>query len=273
MKYVYSPSNSVEAHMIVHLLAQSDIQAFIHGEALSGATGDLPLHDLIKIGVVDEDYDRAREIILEWEKQNPSESISAGERNASASMVLLAAVLGIILGALVSVQWTDIEEKFRDNEVEADTNNDGKTDIIYYYKSSKSSYAEYIRTDTNFDGKFDEITYFDEHGAITSNKQDIDYNGTLETMSRYEKGILVSSETDSDGDGKADIFWDVRLKQQKILDLKTGEAARIWYMNDFWVEAADFDADSDGFLETHETYDRLGRITKTIKSNPPADKR
>ena len=47
MTIVYAATNAVEAHMIVHLLQQSEIEAHIDGEHLQGAVGELPAATLL----------------------------------------------------------------------------------------------------------------------------------------------------------------------------------------------------------------------------------
>ena len=67
MTSVYEASHSVEAHMIKHLLEQGGLKAFVQGEYLQGAMGELPVTGLVRVMVNDEDYQEAREIIELWE--------------------------------------------------------------------------------------------------------------------------------------------------------------------------------------------------------------
>jgi hypothetical protein len=67
MTSVYEASLSVEAHMIKHLLEQGGLKAFVQGEYLQGAMGELPVTGLVRVMVNDEDYQEAREIIELWE--------------------------------------------------------------------------------------------------------------------------------------------------------------------------------------------------------------
>ena len=69
MKRVYQAANSVEAHMIVHLLEQAGVEAHVQGEHLQSGAGELPL-GLVAVAVPDEDADKARAIINEWEARS-----------------------------------------------------------------------------------------------------------------------------------------------------------------------------------------------------------
>src|SRR5690606_26182558 len=69
MKRIYEASHSVEAHMIVHLLEQEGVRAYVQGEHLQSGAGELPLGNLVAVAVEDEDESRARAVIREWERQ------------------------------------------------------------------------------------------------------------------------------------------------------------------------------------------------------------
>jgi hypothetical protein len=68
---VYECSLAVEAHMICDLLARAGISARVDGEFLAGAGGDLPLGSTIKVRVDPARAAEAREVIDEWEREQP----------------------------------------------------------------------------------------------------------------------------------------------------------------------------------------------------------
>jgi hypothetical protein len=263
MKHVYSPSGSAEAHMLAHMLEQAGIKTDIHGEALLGAVGELPTSGLVKLAVADEDYDKARKLILEWEKKNPPEPPSKGAPKTSKSVLVIVLLVGAALG------WLANEQGLVVNPSEAiDQNKDGKPDLIWHYKNKNASTPESSENDTNFDGKFDVITQFDSQGMAVSDRADNDFNGTFETTTTYKNGAPAKSEVDTDGDGKADIvnlFEHGVLTQTKIMNPKTGKVVRINYYGNSMLQSADFDSDGDGILETHYTYDRYEQIVSTEK--------
>jgi len=68
MKQVYLAENPIEAHMVVDLLQAQEIQAVVQGEHLFAIRGAVPI-SYPTVWVVDEDdYDRARELALEFDR-------------------------------------------------------------------------------------------------------------------------------------------------------------------------------------------------------------
>lgn len=67
MKLVFDPRNSVEAHVVSHLLEQAGIPTSISGDYLSGARGEMLAEDQTRVWVIhDEDEQQARALIAEW---------------------------------------------------------------------------------------------------------------------------------------------------------------------------------------------------------------
>lgn len=68
MKQVYLAEDPVEAHIVVELLKAEGIAATVQGEHLFAIRGVVPL-DYPTVWVVDEDdYERARELALEYDR-------------------------------------------------------------------------------------------------------------------------------------------------------------------------------------------------------------
>ncbi|MDR2013306.1 MAG: DUF2007 domain-containing protein [Rhodanobacter sp.] len=59
MKIVYRAENIIDAHLVRNALAQEGIVAFVSGEYLTGALGELPALDLVAIMVAEHDVERA----------------------------------------------------------------------------------------------------------------------------------------------------------------------------------------------------------------------
>ena len=142
MQYVYSASGSAEAHMLVALLEQVGIKAFIHGDQLQGGIGELPTMDLVKIAVSDENYEQARDYILEWERGNPvqQESLQVTEQNnegvcsgrRSMTVILVFLTIGTVLGWIANNYYHDaglLGDSVSQSEY--DINKDGKIDLKY----------------------------------------------------------------------------------------------------------------------------------------------
>ena len=65
---VYEASSGLEAHMVANLLEQAGIVVHIDGEYLQGGMGILPAMDMVRVLVNEEDMDRARKVIDDWDK-------------------------------------------------------------------------------------------------------------------------------------------------------------------------------------------------------------
>jgi predicted metal-dependent HD superfamily phosphohydrolase len=71
MKQAYHAANPVDAQLVVDLLASEGIAAFTQGQYLSGAVGELPAGELLRVWVGDEDVVRAKAVIAGRESQEP----------------------------------------------------------------------------------------------------------------------------------------------------------------------------------------------------------
>lgn len=266
IKYVYTPSGSPEAHLIVHALKEESIEARIHGEALTGAIGELPAESPIKIAVADEDYERARELVLEWEKRNHAHTPQHTLEKSN-----YAFWYGLAIGAVCSaIACFVILAKPLGNKsaylTEFDYNNDGKIDFVYHYDNIGGVYANKTEWDRNFDGKFDVITTYDDEGNIISDVSDEDFNGIYDTKGTYKYNMRDIFEQDINEDGKADQISTYDAQQLQTItyyELTTHKPVKIEYFNHERLVSADYDSDRDGFMETRYTYDDYAEIRKT----------
>lgn len=67
MVNVYSASNSIEANIVKGMLEANGIQTFIAGEFLQGGIGELAALDYIQVSVNNEDVEKAKKIIHNYE--------------------------------------------------------------------------------------------------------------------------------------------------------------------------------------------------------------
>jgi Putative prokaryotic signal transducing protein len=51
MRALYDAENVVDAHLVKHALEAAGISAFIRGEYLTGALGELPMHGVVQVCV------------------------------------------------------------------------------------------------------------------------------------------------------------------------------------------------------------------------------
>jgi hypothetical protein len=62
VKIVYRAENIIDANLVKAALADAGIDAFVSGEYLTGAIGQLPAWDLVTVMVADSDVERAAPI-------------------------------------------------------------------------------------------------------------------------------------------------------------------------------------------------------------------
>jgi hypothetical protein len=62
MRIVYRAENIIDANLVKNALALEGIDAFVSGEYLTGAIGELPAWNLVAVMVADSDVERATPI-------------------------------------------------------------------------------------------------------------------------------------------------------------------------------------------------------------------
>jgi hypothetical protein len=104
MKCLYEAADMLEAHVVKGLLQQSRISAFIEGEHLHGAVGELPASRLVRILVNDDDLSAGQEVIAGYEADNYPLSESAGGQGGGlpkrADWLLWAALAMVLIEAV-----------------------------------------------------------------------------------------------------------------------------------------------------------------------------
>lgn len=71
MQIVYRAANLADAHLLRQLMEAEGIPAFVQGEYLQGAVGELPANTEVLVRVPDEHVDAAREVVDDWENSEP----------------------------------------------------------------------------------------------------------------------------------------------------------------------------------------------------------
>ena len=74
METVFEATLAIHAHLVQHLLQGAGIPSYIEGEYLQGAAGELPLGNLVRVRVAAVHAAEAREVIADWENQQPEET-------------------------------------------------------------------------------------------------------------------------------------------------------------------------------------------------------
>lgn len=63
MQLIYQTNNLFDAHLVKHALEDAGIPAFVFGESLLGAGGELPLFGLLRVCVPDAAQPQAEDIV------------------------------------------------------------------------------------------------------------------------------------------------------------------------------------------------------------------
>jgi hypothetical protein len=197
VKAVYDAANALEAHMVAGMLEQVGIAAHVAGEHLQGGAGELPAAGLVRILVADEDHERAREVIVEWERAQPAPGAPAAAPSSAARRrpwtFLLA---GLVAGGLLA--WIVLSKP---EPAEIDFNGDGISDVIDVYRQGVIERSD---VDRNSDGRPDEVLDFDSRGFVRERRADDDFNGVFESRTEFELGQPVAWTLDYDQDGVVD---------------------------------------------------------------------
>ena len=116
MKQAYQAANPVDAQLVVDLLASEGIAAFIQGQYLSGAVGELPAGELLRVWVADGNLTRARAVIASREAQPPllddaiDPALARSWTRAWAG--LRASDDGILLRDALLAAWTEPQRRY-----------------------------------------------------------------------------------------------------------------------------------------------------------------
>lgn len=120
MKAIFHSHSSLEASMIVDLLAQRGVHGHVFGEALQGGMGELPAVGLVRVMVNNDEAESAKNVIQQWEQQQPagySDHNAApnhshqehhnshypfNNSNRQRSHVIGAFIIGVLVGALIT---------------------------------------------------------------------------------------------------------------------------------------------------------------------------
>ena len=110
MKIVYRAGDITEAEIIKGMLLSNDIEAHVSGYYLQGGIGEVSPLDLAKVHVADEDYESAREILREYEGNQPAQTetgSSAATRESTSRQNLLITIVVVIAVTILSF-WIGI---------------------------------------------------------------------------------------------------------------------------------------------------------------------
>jgi len=217
---VYECTLAVEAHMVCDLLAGAGISARVEGEFLQTGAGELPVGNLVKVRVEPARAAEAREVIAEWEKQQPPpEPGAVVASKTSRAKSFLWFLSGLMAGTVLA--FIALESRYSSTTA-YDRNHDGRVDSRWYL--AWDGHAVRYEEDNDFDGQFEwKIDIEDEqfrravldadddgrpervsqfrNGVIRSQDFHFASVGRIVKRETYEAGLLASAQFDDDGDG------------------------------------------------------------------------
>ena len=286
MLIIYRAANIADAYLIRQLLEAEGVPAFIQGEYLQGAVGELPANSEILVRVADENAEAARMIVDEWESAEPVEfdadgsevggpgsddpqpdgpgslntettSVSSSPARRSVSMlwVIGALFFGGAFGAAAT--WIVLHAPQPPSEIDLD--GDGRPDEFVYYFGQR---LERIEIDRNRDGEIDQTQYYDAGASTSRSESDDDFDGRMDGRARYSGGQVIDNEIDIDGDGRAEYRAEYRfglMLREEFMGTDGLLFKRVEYKNG-WPQTAQVDSDGDGRLDTARRYDRNDEI-------------
>jgi hypothetical protein len=252
MIVIYEAANGVEAHMILHLLQQSEIKGQIDGEYLQGAMGELPVTGNIRVSVMPQDADEASKIIAEWE------SIQSAEVPKKRSETSSQKASYFVAGAVIATATMFLLFRFPGTSEGIDYNGDGKLEETYYWQGD---FISKIESDRNRDGNIDLRSLYGLDGTIEKVEVDNDFNGTFEQSTSYIEGNPVVGRIDSSGDGTRDIrnnYQNGVLIEIELFDPFTNRRKKKSRYNAFGkLVESEFDSDGNGSFDLKIIYNEF----------------
>ena len=103
MKIVYRAGDITEAEIVKGMLLSNNIEAHVSGFYLQGGIGETAPLDLAKVHVPDEDYEKARELVREYEGTEISQTGRSGKTGSIESSLLKKIVISILIVVAVSI--------------------------------------------------------------------------------------------------------------------------------------------------------------------------
>ena len=250
---VYECTLAVEAHMICDLLSQAGISARIEGEFLQSGGGELPLGNLVKVRVDPARAAEAREVIADWEKQQPVEPAAVPVTRTSRFKSPLWFFLGLLVGGTLAFVMVNMHKRFDFSGVDYD--GDGRNEIEYFFDGGLPSKTT---LDRNGDERVDGRWIFDSQGYEVRFEADDNFDGRFEWQADIENGEITRNVLDADGDGRPEQVWHAVNGVLTGIDYHFASGGRIVKREIFQaglLSSAEYDDDGDGVFERRVQFD------------------
>lgn len=260
MRAVFEPSNALEGHMLHALLEQRGISSRVEGAQLQGGVGELPVSGFVRLIVEDDDYERARAVITEWESTAVPDPIPVPPHRPARG--IRGALIGLALG--IAGSYAFFRAPLPGDGI--DHNDDGKLDERWF--DSVSGTTVKVEFDRNFDGDVDSIYHYDRRGRALLAESDDDFDGIFETQLKIHRGSIEVMAADTNGDSHVDLRSNLKhgvLVSKELLVPGIDQPIRVEHFRLGRVIAAEVDTDRDGHLDSRYKYSDTGELTGTEK--------
>ncbi len=271
MIIIYRAANIADAHLIRQMLEAEGIHAFIQGEYLQGAVGELPANTEIMVQVGNDDYAAARAVVERWESadvepiEDDAEDIAQHaassppvRRGVSVFTVIGCLLFGALTGA--AMVWTIYNRPSDGGSIDYD--GDGRADERAFFVGER---MERVESDRNRDGKADQMFHYGLDGDLDTIESDDDFDGGYETVTRFHHNQPQRWVVDDGLDRKIDYRGEYLMGvvfREEWLDPEGNVVKSILYDNGLPV-SGEFDSNGDGRLDTARRYDRRGEIVRS----------
>jgi hypothetical protein len=153
------------------------------------------------------------------------------------------------------------QEGASENQRTADLDNDGRPEVIKYYKMGADPAKPgeqkplLVRQDIDltWDGRIDIWRYFSDKGLVEKEEWDTDYDGKVDEIRYFEDGTIVRSERDRNNDGRFDIvrhYKNGKLERKESDTNDDGRVDRWEYYTGNVLDRVGVDKDRDGSVDT-----------------------
>ncbi len=264
MRTVFEPSNALEGHMLHALLEQRGISSRVDGAQLQGGVGELPVSGFVRLMVEDDDYERARAVIAEWESTAVPDPIPVPPDRPARG--LRGALIGLALG--IAGSYAFYRAPLPSDGI--DHNDDGKLDERWF--NSVSGTTVKVEVDRNFDGDVDYIYRYDRRGRAVLAESDDNFDGIFETQLQIDRGSIEIMEADTNGDSYRDLRSNLKhgvLVSEEHFVPGSDQPVRVEHFRLGRLIAADIDTDRDGRLDSRYKYSDTGEVIGTEKIEMP----
>lgn len=273
MRLIYQAQNSVEAHLLLNLFKQAGLKGRIDGEYLQGGIGELQVSGIVRVMIVQEDYQQAKEIVKQWETHDLSEQSDSDEAsneslnsqepitsgNESIKELtnhmlnyLVVGLIGMFIG--IALSYFYFQSPITENGIDYD--GDGIPDEWWIYKNGL--FAE-GRIDRNLDKKIDYYYYYDHKGLLKSSKSDDDFDGVFESESKFKNNLPVWVKMDRTGDGYKNYKMNFKdgILDTIVFHNANKKIVKISYFKNLSLSYSEMDTNLDGQMDTRIEYDEF----------------